>query len=77
MLIDIIVSVILILIIGGAIAYIVRSKKRGETCVGCPYAKECAKRRSNSLNSHSGCCGGGCQHNSNQVGNSCRADQLK
>ena len=52
MLIDIIVSVILVLIIGGAIAYIVRSKKRGETCVGCPYAKECAKRKG-------GCCSAG------------------
>ena len=55
MLIDIIVSVILILIIGGAIAYIVRSKKRGETCVGCPYAKECAKR--SAMKGHGGCCG--------------------
>lgn len=45
MLVDIIVSVILAAIIGGAITYIVLSKKRGETCVGCPYAKECAKRK--------------------------------
>ncbi|MBQ8288767.1 MAG: FeoB-associated Cys-rich membrane protein [Clostridia bacterium] len=43
--IDIIVSVILAAIIGGAITYIVLSKKRGEACVGCPYAKECAKRK--------------------------------
>lgn len=57
MLIDIIVSVILVLIIGGAIAYIARSKKRGETCVGCPYAKECAQKRSN--HSCSCGCGGG------------------
>lgn len=47
MLIDIIVTIILVLMIGGAIAYIVRSKKRGETCVGCPYAKECARRKAN------------------------------
>lgn len=45
MLIDMIVSVILAAIIGGAITYIVLTKKRGETCVGCPYAKECAKRK--------------------------------
>lgn len=45
MLIDIIVSVILAAVIGGAITCVVLSKKRGETCVGCPYAKECAKRK--------------------------------
>lgn len=52
MLIDILVSVVLVLIIGGAIAYIVRSKKRGETCIGCPYAKECARGK--------GGCSGAC-----------------
>ena len=55
MLIDIIVSVVLVLIIGGAIAYIVRSKKQGEVCIGCPYAKQCAQKRS----SHSCSCGCG------------------
>lgn len=31
--------------------YLYRAKKRGETCIGCPYAKECAKK-------HGGCdCG--------------------
>ncbi|MBQ8383214.1 MAG: hypothetical protein IJX47_08430 [Clostridia bacterium] len=53
MLIDIIVSVILVVLVGAAITYIVRSKKRGETCVGCPYAKECAMRKKNG-----GCSGG-------------------
>ncbi len=48
---DIIVSVILAAIIGAVIAYIVRAKKRGQTCIGCPYAKECARK-------HVGCdCG--------------------
>lgn len=40
--IDIIVSVILILIIGGALTYIIRAKKRGEKCIGCPYSKQCS-----------------------------------
>ncbi len=53
MLIDVIVTIILVAMMGGAIAYIIRSKKRGETCVGCPYAKECAMKRQGSYN-----CGG-------------------
>ena len=52
MLIDVIVSVVLVLIIGGAIAYIVRSKKQGEVCIGCPYAKQCARGK--------GGCSGAC-----------------
>ncbi len=39
--VDIIVSAILVLIIGGAIAYIVKSKKNGQKCIGCPNAKQC------------------------------------
>ena len=35
----------LLIILGVAIAYIVREKKKGHTCVGCPYAAECAKAR--------------------------------
>jgi hypothetical protein len=38
---DIIVLVIVALIIGGASFYIIRAKKRGQKCVGCPYAKNC------------------------------------
>ena len=40
---DIIVIAVIALIIGGAIAYIVRAKKNGQKCIGCPYAKSCAK----------------------------------
>ncbi len=38
---------ILVLIIGSAIFYIAKAKKRGEKCIGCPYAKECAKKNCN------------------------------
>ena len=31
----------IVLIVGAAILYIIRAKKRGEKCVGCPYAKQC------------------------------------
>ena len=39
----IIVIVILALIVGGAAVYIVRSKKKGIHCIGCPHAKTCSK----------------------------------
>ncbi len=35
------IVIALALVIGGAVWYLVRAKKRGETCIGCPYAKEC------------------------------------
>ena len=36
---DIIVGIILILLIGGAVAYIVKEKKKGTKCIGCPAAE--------------------------------------
>lgn len=35
----------LLIVLGVAIAYIVREKKKGHKCVGCPYAAECAKAK--------------------------------
>ena len=43
MLTNIILSVILAAILGGAITYVAFSKKRGKVCIGCPYAKECTR----------------------------------
>lgn len=39
---DIIVIAIVILIVGGAVAYIIRAKKRGVKCIGCTASKRCA-----------------------------------
>lgn len=55
MIADILAIVAIVLIVGGAVLYIVRAKQRGEKCVGCPYAKQCG-----------GNCQGGC---SNSQGN--------
>ena len=38
---NIIVVLILVAIAAGIILYLVRAKKRGEKCIGCPYAKQC------------------------------------
>ena len=47
--VDYIAIAAIVLILGAAVFYIVRAKKRGDKCVGCPYAKQCG-----------GNCGGGC-----------------
>ena len=42
--VDIIIPVAaIVLIVGGAVAYIVRAKKKGQKCIGCPYSSSCAK----------------------------------
>ncbi len=38
---NIIVIGILIVIIGAIIFYLIRERKKGIKCVGCPYAKQC------------------------------------
>jgi hypothetical protein len=40
---DIIVALILAAIIGGAVFYIVKAKKSGQKCIGCPHSKTCCK----------------------------------
>lgn len=35
---NIIVTLVLAAILGGAITYIVKAKKRGQKCIGCPYS---------------------------------------
>ena len=38
---DLIVAVILIAMIGGAVAYIIKAKKSGVKCIGCPAGGSC------------------------------------
>lgn len=40
--IDIIVIISILLIIGGALAYIIIAKKKGRRCIGCPDSKTCS-----------------------------------
>jgi len=39
----IIAILVLLLIVSLAVRYIVREKKRGVKCIGCPYAESCQK----------------------------------
>ena len=50
--IDYIIIGIVVLIVGGATFYIIRKKKSGAKCIGCPDAKSCSGNCSG--------CGGNC-----------------
>lgn len=41
MIADIIVIIILVILVGGASAYIVRAKRNGTKCIGCPAGGSC------------------------------------
>lgn len=55
-LVDIIVVIVVLAIIGAAVMYIRKEKKRGVRCVGCPSAGQC-----------SGHCSGGCGGNEDEA----------
>ncbi|MBR3942887.1 MAG: FeoB-associated Cys-rich membrane protein [Clostridia bacterium] len=38
---DIVIVSVLVLIVGGAVAYIIKKKKNGAKCIGCPYGENC------------------------------------
>lgn len=66
---DFIIIAILVVIIGSATAYIMKAKKRGVKCIGCPEGSSCAHKSSEAS---SGCGCGGCGCDS---GCSCHADE--
>ncbi len=53
---NVIIVLILVLIVGAIVWFLIRSKKKGEVCIGCPHAKQCG-----------GKCGS-CQSNKNDNG---------
>lgn len=66
--IDFIVGAIVVVIVGLALAYIIRSKKKGE-CVGCPYAKSCSS--CSHTKEKVSACGG---HSKSSTGCGCHTD---
>lgn len=42
--VDIVLILLLAAIAAGVIFYLVRAKRRGAGCVGCPHAKRCAEK---------------------------------
>ena len=51
---DIILGIIIVGIVGGAVAYIRKQRKNGVKCIGCPDAKTCS---GNCSGCNGGCCG--------------------
>ncbi len=39
--IDVLIVAVVLLLVGGAVWYIRRQKKKGTKCIGCPYSKSC------------------------------------
>ena len=54
--VDYLLIAVLVLIIGGAVVYIVKAKKRGVKCIGCPNAGSCGVQGEHT-HCHCGCCG--------------------
>lgn len=40
--VDLIAGLVVVLILGLAIFYIVKAKKAGQKCIGCPHSKTCS-----------------------------------
>lgn len=40
--VNLIAIVVLLAIVAGAAAYVIRAKKKGQHCIGCPHCKTCA-----------------------------------
>ena len=38
---NLIIAAVIAAVIGGIVIYLIKAHKRGEKCVGCPYAKKC------------------------------------
>lgn len=53
--IDYVVIAAILLIVGGATAYIIKAKKSGKKCIGCPDSCSCNKKKTDD-----GSCGGSC-----------------
>ena len=41
---DIIAVIVIIAVVGLAVTYIVKERKKGNRCIGCPHADACAKK---------------------------------
>lgn len=50
---NIVIILIVLVVVGAIVLYLYRAKKRGETCIGCPYAKQCG----GNCGSNNGCQG--------------------
>ena len=57
---DIIAIIVIALVIGGAVLYIVKAKKSGKKCIGCPDSCSCNAKSQDAKSGGCGSCGGDC-----------------
>ena len=43
--VDIVILLVILAIVGSAVAYIIIKRKSGAKCIGCPYAKKCPQAK--------------------------------
>lgn len=55
--VDLILIVILLAIVGAAVTYIIKEKKRGVKCIGCPAAGTCTSGQAGSSPCSGNCSG--------------------
>ncbi|MBQ8290231.1 MAG: hypothetical protein IJY01_05125 [Clostridia bacterium] len=71
--IDIIILIAILLIIGGAVAYIIKAKMSGKRCIGCPESATCKSSCSGSCSTCSCGCGTKLQTAENSAENTANA----
>ena len=54
---DYIAIAVIALIVGAAVAYIIKAKKSGKGCIGCPDSASCGKNASCKSGCHGSCHG--------------------
>lgn len=42
---NVIIIAILVMILGASITYIIKEKKKGAVCIGCPHAGSCGSKK--------------------------------
>lgn len=47
---EIIALIVILLAVGGASLYIILAKKKGQKCIGCPFANQCQKNNKKNCN---------------------------
>ena len=52
-----ILIIVLVAILGGAVAYIVKAKRNGVKCIGCPSGGSCGGKKGGSCGGCDSCCG--------------------
>ena len=54
---DVIVLGIVLLVVGAALTYVIKEKKKGSVCIGCSSAGTCAHAKNGGCGGCSGSCG--------------------